>query len=49
MLPNPQTREEIPVLCQEYQLTTNGDQFLVFENGIGDPERIFIFASNLGL
>ena len=49
MLPNPQTREEIPVLCQEYQLTTNGDQFLVFENGIGDPERIFIFASNLVL
>ena len=49
MLPNPQTREEIPVLCQEYQLTTNGDQFLVFDSGIGDPERIFIFASNLGL
>ena len=50
MLPNPQTREEIPVLSQEYQLTTNGDQFLVFDSGIGDPEKIFIFAlDDLGL
>ena len=49
MLPNPQTREEIPVLPKEYQTTTNGDQFLVFDSGIGDPERIFIFASDLGL
>ena len=49
MLPNPQTREEIPILPQEYQLTTNGDQFLVFDSGIGDPERIFIFTSDLGL
>ena len=39
-------REEIPVLPQ---LTTNGNQFLVFDCGIGDPERIFIFASDLGL
>ena len=44
MLPNPQTREEITVPPQEYQLTTNGDQFLVFDKGIGDPERTFIFA-----
>ena len=49
MLSNPQTREEIPVLPQEYQLTTNGNQFLVFDSGIGNPERIFIFASDLGL
>ena len=49
MLPNPQTREEIPVFPQEYQLTTNGDQFLVFHSGIGDLERIFIFTSDLGL
>ena len=25
MLPNPQIRDEIPALPQEYQLTTNGD------------------------
>ena len=47
MLQNPQTPKEIPVLPQEYQLTTNGNQFLVFDSGIGDPERIFIFASDL--
>ena len=49
ILPNPQTREEIPVLPEEYQLATNHDLFLVFDSGIGDPERIFIFASDLGL
>ena len=49
MLPHPQTCKEIPVLLQEYQLTTNGDQFLVFDSVIGDPERSFIFASDLGL
>ena len=49
MLPNPQAREEIPVLPQEYQLTTNGDQFLVFDSGIGDPGRIFMFTSDLSL
>ena len=49
MLPIPQTREEISVLPQEYQLTTNGDQFLVFDSGTGAPERIFIFASDFGL
>ena len=49
ILPNPYTREEILVLSQEYQLTTNGHQFLVFGSEIGDQERIFIFASDLGL
>ena len=42
MLPNRQAREE----CQ---LTANGDQFLVFDSGIGDPENIFIFVSDLDL
>ena len=42
MLPNCQAREE----CQ---LTANGDQFLVFDSGIGDPENIFIFVSDLDL
>ena len=49
ILPNPYTREEILVLSQEYQLTTNGHQFLVFGSEIEDQERIFIFASDLGL
>ena len=46
MLPNPQTREEIPVLCQEYQLTTNGDEFLVFDSGIGD-RREFLYLHQI--
>ena len=37
------------MLPQEYQLTTNGDQFLVFDSGIGDLAGIFIFASDRGL
>ena len=48
MQPNPQAREEIPVLRLQYQLTSNGGVFLVFDSGVGDPERIFIFASEQG-
>ena len=47
--PNPQNRDEIPVLPQEYQLTSYGGQFLIFDSGVGDQERIFIFASDVGL
>ena len=49
MLLNPQTSDEIPKLPQEYQITANGDQFLVLDSGVWDPERSFIFASDLGL
>ena len=47
--PNPATREEIPELPEQYQLTVNGEQFMIFDSGIGDHERMFIFASELGL
>ena len=47
--PNPATREEIPELPEQYQLTVNGEQFMTFDNGIGDHERMYIFASELGL
>ena len=46
---NPENRENIPVLPQEYPLTANGDPFVVFECRVGDQERIFIFASSQGL
>ena len=36
---NPENREDIPVLPQEYPLTANGDPFLIFECGVGDQER----------
>ena len=48
-LPNPQTGEKIPVLPQECQFTTNGHQFLVFDSGIGNLDKIFTFASDHGL
>ena len=44
MPPNPQLWGEIQVLPRQYQLTANGDEFLVFDSGVGDPERIFIFC-----
>ena len=45
VIPNPQNRDEIPVLPLEYQQTTNGVQFSIYDSGVGDAERIFIFAS----
>ena len=45
MPPTPAHREEIPDLPQAYRTTTNGDPFLVYDGGVGDKQRIFIFAS----
>ena len=45
--PNPATREEIPKLLEQYQLTVNGQQLVIFDSGIEDHERMFIFASEL--
>ena len=45
MPPTPAHREEIPDLPQTYRTTTNGDPFLVYDGGVGDKQRIFIFAS----
>ena len=39
--PNPATREEIPELPEQYQLTVNGEQFMIFDSGIGDHERMY--------
>ena len=47
--PNPQTRMEIPELPEEYQVTSGGEQFLAFDSGVGDDQRMFIFASPQGL
>ena len=47
--PNHATREEIPELPEQYQLTVNRQQFMIFDSGIRDHERKFIFASELGL
>ena len=49
MRPNPATQEVIPVLSAEYQVAANKGQCLIFDSGVGDQERIFIFASEIGL
>jgi hypothetical protein len=49
ILANPQRREDIPILPQQYQLTNNGDQFLLFDSGVEVADRIFIFATQQGL
>ena len=45
MPPIPAHIEDIPDLPQAYRTTTNGDPFLPYDSGVGDEERIFIFAS----
>lgn len=34
----------ISVIPQQYQLNKNGDNFLFFNNGLGDLERVIIFS-----
>ena len=43
--PTPLRREDIPVLPERYQVTKAGEQFLIFDSGVGDNERILIFAT----
>ena len=45
MPPTPANREDIPDLPSAYRTTTNGDPFLVYDSGVEDEERIFLFAS----
>ena len=42
----PQRREDIPFLPNNYQVTNRGDRFLLFDSGIGDVNRLIIFATN---
>ena len=39
------TPEVIPVLPAEYQVTACNEHFPIVDCGVGDQERIFIFAS----
>ena len=45
--PTPLRREDIPVLPERYQVAKAGEQFLIFDSGVGDNERILIFATQL--
>ena len=37
------------MLPERYQVTKAGDQFLIFDRGVGDNERILIFATQQGI
>ena len=49
ILPNPLRREDVPVIPQQYQLTATGERFLLFDSGVGDANRMLIFATDDGL
>ena len=46
---NPIARKYIPVLPEQYQYTVGRRGVLNYKSGIGDQERMFIFASQMGL
>ena len=43
--PLPPRRDAIPILPQEFQTTHSGQQFLLYDSGVADANRIFIFGS----
>ena len=42
----PQNRADVPVIQNEFQSTSNGDRFLLYDSGVGDANRIIIFATD---
>ena len=48
ILPNPPRKEDVPVLPHEYQMIGTGEIFLLFDSGLGDINRMFMFATNDG-
>lgn len=46
---NPLRKEDIPMLPQQFQLTKNGEQFFLRGSGLGDEQRIFVFATQQGI
>ena len=45
-LPSPANREDVPL---QYQRSYANEQFLIFDSGQGDADRIFIFGTNQSL
>ena len=43
---NPQNRANVPVIPNDLQLTNNGNRFLLYDSGVGDANRIIIFATD---
>ena len=48
ILPNPLGKEDVPVLPPQYQVTATGERFLLLDSGVGDVNRMFIFATDDG-
>ena len=48
-LPSPANREDVPELPLQYQRSYANEQFLIFDSGQGDADRIFIFGTNQSL
>ena len=46
---NPQNRAGIPVIPNDLQTTTDGNQYLLHDSGVGDANRIIMFATNQAL
>ena len=47
--PTPLRRKDIRVLPERYEVTKAGEQFLIFDSGVGDNECILIFATQQGI
>ena len=48
-LPNPANRDNVPELPLKYQRSCPIEQFLIFDSGQGDADRIFIFGTDQSL
>ena len=49
ILPNAPREEDVPVLPHKYQMAGGGERFLFFDNGLGDSNKTFIFATKMEL
>ena len=43
---NPQNRANVPVIPNDLEITNNGNRFLLYDSGVGDANRIIIFATD---
>ena len=49
VMPEPVNRQAIPSLPMEYQQTSVGQRFLLFDSGVDDHDRIFVFGTDQAL
>ena len=49
ILPNPPRKEDVAVFPHVYQMTGTGERFFLFDSGVRDIYRMFIFATNDGI